>query len=1166
MKPCLHRVRLRIMALALAGFAAPLQAQTPVDLPPMSPLFPPWARPVDIGPYNAQFPAGGDGLASRVPGYADNEKLVLGPVWTLHAWIKPQRTPKGPAIVVSVGTPGTSDMRALVLDGLSIGVKVGDHLTLAKAGAVDLDRWSLVVAISDGHSLRLIINGKQVASDVFEDKTNPTPDVNLAPRIPGQAVFAGRLADFRVAARVLSDRDIKALGKQAPNEDLMAFQTGSPPWPLSLRQQAGLYQPQPAWTLPKGKAAFSRPVVKPSVVQPVLVAKSDLLYDVNGWRLIEAPKITLGGEALSKPDVDTAKWYAATVPGTILTTLVDRGVYPDPTIGLNNMAIPERLSRQSYWYRTQFTAPAALGDRHIFLNFNGTNYAAEVWLNGTNLGSIKGAFIRGQFDVTDKLLAEQPNVVAVKITPPPHPGIPNEQSLTAGRGGNGGIMTIDGPTFVATEGWDWIPGIRDRNSGLWQGVQLQAVGDVRIGDPHFITTLPNHDTRLANLEIEVPVSNLSAQAVTAVVKVAFDDVAVEKTIDLAAGASGTVRFAPSAFAQLSIKNPKLWWPNGYGEPTLHQAKITTRLGGKVADSRDVRFGLRQVTYEISLMDQAGDLRRVGLDLTKAHALGQSVVDERHEHIRKVPGGWAASLKPEAETSPAVTEIEGDAAMAPHLLIRVNGVRIAARGGNIGMDDLMKRVDRARLEPYFRLHKEAHLNIIRNWVGQNTEENFYDLADEYGLMVLNDFWESTTNSNVEIEDVVLFLDNARDTVRRFRNHPSIVLWFGRNEGVPQPILNEALQTLIEREDGTRLYMGASNDINLAGSGPYNWREPEGYFTEYARGFAVELGTPSFPTLEAWKRAVPAEDLWPINDTWAYHDWHQDRGSSVKTFMEAMETRFGAGKSLEDFERKAQMLEYESYRAIFEGFNAGLWKTNSARMLWMTGPAWPSAHWQMFSSDLDTHGAFYGVKKASEPFHVQMNLPDFKVIVVNNTQMSLANVSVRARVFGLNQALREDKQVTLTAAGGGVTDALTLDLAADMQKGPVLVQLEARDATGQVLSSNSYWQARDPRELKALDDLPQVAVKAMVTSQKVADETVLQVTLSNPASTPALMIKLGVFSQTGLQILPAYFSDNYVSLMPGETRTLSIRFAQSLKAAEIKLRGWNIAPSRAPIKGQ
>jgi hypothetical protein len=491
---------------------------------------------------------------------------------------------------------------------------------------------------------------------------------------------------------------------------------------------------------------------------------------------------------------------------------------------------------------------------------------------------------------------------------------------------------------------------------------------------------------------------------------------------------------------------------------------------------------------------------------------------------------------------------------------VNGVRIAARGGNIGMDDFMKRSSRERLEPFFRLHKDAHLNNVRNWVGQNTEEVFYDLADEYGLMILNDFWESTQDFQLEAQDVPLFEANAEDVIKRFRNHPSIVVWFARNEGVPQPVLNEGLEALVNNHDGTRLYLGSSNRVNLQNSGPYSWKPPVEYFTEHARGFSVELGTPSFPTLEAWKRAIPKSELWPISDTWAYHDWHQTGNGAVKSFTDAMATQYGPATSLEDFERKAQMIEYDGYRAIFEGFNAGLWKTTSARMLWMTQPAWPSSAWQIFSSDYDTHGAFYAVKKASQPIHVQMNLPDFKVIAVNNTQASAA-LTVRARVEALDGRELLVKEQPVTAGAGVTTDAFTLDLAPLFANGPVLVRLEALDDAGRIISDNFYWQGRDLAQLQGLNGLAPVALAGRATSRRDGAEAVTTVELANTTKVAALATKLTAMNADGSQVLPAFFSDNYVSLLPGERRRIEIRYPASAArgAVTVTLRGWNVKPA-------
>ncbi|MCJ2184959.1 beta galactosidase jelly roll domain-containing protein, partial [Novosphingobium sp. 1949] len=980
--------------------------------------------------------------------------------------------------------------------------------------------------------------------------------LDVAPSSGPSSALAARFAGL-----TLSPGDAAATASAAPDPTLVTFEQTSPHWLLQTHQMEGTTSPQPPATLPQSASPPDAPVARPLGQRSSLSPESEGRWSLSDWYLAAAPEVTGDGAAISRPGFRPKNWHPATVPGTVLTTLIDRGVYPDPTHGLNNLAIPETLAHQDYWYRTEFDLPASAVGKKLDLQLNGANYAAQVWVNGTPVGRMTGAFIRGRFDVSAYLRPGR-NAVAVRISPPPHPGHTQEESLTSGVGENGGAMMLDGPTFGASEGWDWIPTIRDRETGLWQGVELIATGAVRLGDPQVVTTLPKPDNSLADVAITVPVENRSDQPRTVTLTAAFDDVSVSRRVTLAANAREDVRFDPATDAALAVRNPKLWWPNGYGAPNLHTLHLTVRSDGVASDSRDLRFGMRQVTYEMSLVDDEGQLERVALDFAKARAEQRPLIDVRHAAIRQVDNGWTYSFAKGAEHDPAVTPIAGDAGLSPYLVIRVNGVRIAARGGSVGMDDFLKRTDRAHLEPYFKLQHDAHVNVIRNWVGQNTQPSFFDLADEYGLMVMSDFWESTQNYNIEAEDPQLFMANARDVVARYRNHPSIVLWFGRNEGVPQPVLNRGLDAMLREEDGTRLYMPSSNTINLHTSGPYNWQPPEKYFTEYSKGFAVEVGTPSFPTLEAWERAIPASERWPISDTWAYHDWHQTGNGAVKSFTDAMDTEFGTPISLTDFARKAQMLEYESYRAIFEGLNAGLWTTNSGRMLWMTQPAWPSSAWQIFSHDYDTHGAFYGMKKASEAVHVQMNLPDHKVLLVNNTLAPLTGLRVRARIESLDGALLERREATLDAAAQKPVEAFTLDLAPLMAKGPVLVRLEAKDTNGKRLSDNFYWQAADPAALKAMSAMPAVALTG---AARRAGSGAITVTITNPARTAAIQTKLTLFGADGTQILPAYFSDNYVSLLPGESRTVTITAAPDQLAGkpQVRLRGFNVTPQILPL---
>ena len=1135
----------------VAGCPSPTAAQQ-VDWP--SPRLP-QPKLAAFGPYDAEFIAGGDTIVKQAQGYVGGERIPLSGTWTMTAWIKSDRRVSGHVEVARLGKGGDLTSRYLELVDGRASINVGGRSLIADM-PLQIGKWHHVGAVDTDGIVRLYVDGREVAKG-HASEAAPEALIVLGQRNIGEAGFVGRLAAFVASPHAYDAAMLRRDAAVPPNESLVRFETNSPSWPLQVRTQYGEAVPQRAWTLPKGIAAFSTPKpISPSAAPPLLRLR-DGLYSINDWEMVDAPNASSPPETISSIGYNALGWYRATVPGTVLTTLVDRGVYPDPRIGLNNMAIPEVLARQDYWYRTEFDLPGTETGKRQRLILNGINYHADVWVNGQRVGDVKGAFIRGCFDITKLLKPGGRNSIAIRISPPPHPGIPHEQSMTAGRGENGGAMMIDGPTFTATEGWDWIPGIRDRNAGLWQSVELQSTDDISIGDPQVVTDLPKADNSVADIFLDVPVTNASDGALDTTVRISFDDVSVVRRISIPAKSTVVARFEPTQFPTLRIKNPKLWWPNGYGTPALHRLKLTAEANHRVSDRRELTFGMRKLTYELSSLDDHGDLERIDVDLAKAKRLGTPIIDERNAALRKVPNGWANSLRPGAQTSPAVRKVVSDPRLSPNLVLRVNGVRIAARGGNWGMDEMMKRVERQRLEPYFRLHRDAGLNIIRNWMGQSTEENFYQLADEYGMLIINDFWESTQDNNAEAEDVPLFVGNARDVVRRFRTHPSIALWIGRNEGVPQPILQAALQDMVWDEDGGRLYKGSSRIINLGGSGPYNWQSPEGYFTDFAKGFAVEVGTPSFPTLESWQRTVPQEDKWPINDTWAYHDWHQERAVSVASFMEAMKLRLGEATSLSDFERKAQLLNYESHRAIFEGFNAGLWRTNSARMLWMSHPAWPSADFQIYSSDYDTHASFYGTRKGTEPVHIQMNLPDRRILLANTTTTALKNVTVTARIVSLAGTDLSTKSVVVDAAANDVTDVHGLDI--DKADGLRLIKLTATDGNGRLLSENLYWHSDDPLDQKLLNDLPMVNIDATITTAKSKSDDGIDVVLRNSSSSPIIQAKLTPFDTSGVQILPAYFSDNYVSLLPGETRRLHLEVPGDRSLGELRVRGWNVKPA-------
>ena len=522
----------------------------------------------------------------------------------------------------------------------------------------------------------------------------------------------------------------------------------------------------------------------------------------------------------------------------MLTTLVDQGVYPDPYYGLNNLEIPESLNKQDYWYRTQFLLPAAFKGRELWLDFKGINYYAEVWLNGHYLGHITGAFIRGKFDVTQLAKATETNVIAVMVAPPPDPGIPSEQSVKFGPGDNGGMLCLDGPTFVCTEGWDWIPAICDRDTGLWQDVLLRATGPVTIADPQVVTKLPLPKTSPASVTVQTALHNSSDVVQKGTLKGSFESVEFEQPVTLQPRETKTVVFAPASFPQLVVHQPRLWWPNGYGKPELYHVHLTFVTGdNNTSDGQTVQFGIREMSYEFAARMPDGTTQRVEFTPTIARDEELPVIDASRKAI-----GWdshdyrvvTVAVRPGAEHSPAL-ESASDKSMGPYLVVKVNGQKIFCDGGNWGMDDALKRISRGRLEPYIRLHRDAHLDMIRNWVGQSTSEAFYDLCDRYGILVWNDFWMSTEDWNYVPADQKLFLSNVADVIKRFRNHPCIALWCPRNEGVPPEPLNLEIDQLVRELDGTRYYQPNSRLVNLRTSGPWSNESLEKYFTEFNHGF-------------------------------------------------------------------------------------------------------------------------------------------------------------------------------------------------------------------------------------------------------------------------------------------------------------------------------------------
>lgn len=816
----------------------------------------------------------------------------------------------------------------------------------------------------------------------------------------------------------------------------------------------------------------------------------------DGWTLQDIAKVTESGQALSMPSYRSGGWYKATVPGTVLTSLVDDGVYPEPLYGMNNLLIPESLARTSYWYRKSLEIPKAYAGKRVWLRFDGINYQAEVWVNGHDAGTIKGAFIRGLFDITSFVSEGQTAAIAVKIDPQPHPGESHQKTIAAGTGRNGGETARDGPTFLCTVGWDWIPTIRDRATGMWQGVSMYSTGAVVIHDPYVSSEIPLPKTDTADLTVETTLENVTGQPVSCVLTGSSDPFQFKVPVSLQPHESKKVVLTPAQVPSLHVRRPRLWWPNGYGPQNLYTIHLSVAAEGAVSDRWDNTFGIRKISYSL-------------------------------------PG-------------------------SDNLALSVNGVPVFCKGGDWGIDEAMKRIRRKRLEAQIRMHAMANYTMIRNWVGQSTSEDFYDLCDRYGILVWDEFFQANPYDGPNPDDTELYLSNVRDKLLRFRNHPSIALWCARNEGDPPPAIHQGIDRLYEELDGKRLYHANSGEgRGVRSGGPYHWRPPQEFY-KFNEPFKTEIGSVSMPTIEALHAMMPREDWATVNEDWAEHDFTKGAQGGDRFPIQAGQ-RFGPIVNTEDLVRKGQMMTYEAFRAMYEGRQSKLFTPSTGVITWMSNPAQPSFVWQLYTHDLEPNAALFAARKACEPVHIQVNQDNWRAMVINNTPVTVSGVA-KVSVYSLDGKVADSHTFPVSAKPSAATDLGEIGYPAGST--PVqFVVAELKDGRGKLVSENLYWRgaAEHPDDLALLDSLPTVTIEATATSRVKGSTRLFDVALVNSSASFALMVHVQLRHKSGGRVLPVYYSDNYVSLPPGAKRTIRIEADSSDVGSDgcaVAVDGWNV----------
>ncbi len=793
-------------------------------------------------------------------------------------------------------------------------------------------------------------------------------------------------------------------------------------------------------------------------------------YELSGgnWRLQRASEVTASGEQIATAGFSTDDWIAATVPGTVLASYLNIGAVPDPNYADDVDQISESFFRSNFWYRDEFDIDALAAGGQQWLNFDGINWKANVFLNGQRLGCIEGAFIRGRFNVTG-LLRKGKNYLAVEIVCNEHFAAIKEKDKNTTQF-NGGILGADNPTFHATVGWDWITTVRGREAGIWNEVYLSTTGMVGVSDPYVRTELTDEGGSIS-ITPSVFVSNNHHQAVTGILKGYIGAVAFEKRVTIPSLTEQEISFAPGEFAQLKSSDFKLWWPNGYGEPYLYDAGFSFTPDGGTQTSVRYKAGLRQMTY---------------------------------------------------------TDINDS------LRIYVNGRRFVPLGGNWGFDEHNLLYRSREYDIAVGYHRDMNFTMIRNWVGQVGDEAFYEACDRHGIMIWQDFWLANPADGPDPYDNMMFLNNARDYTRRMRSHASIGLYCGRNEGFPPEALDRKLREYVHQLAPGMEYISHSSAQGVSGGGPYRALPMKEYFGRQSGKIHSERGMPNVMNIENLRRTMSPDALWPQSLQWGQHDFTLQGAQRSSEFNRLVKEGFGEAGSAEEFTRWAQLINYNGYRGMFEATS----KSRAGLLLWMSHPCWPSMVWQTYDYYFEPTAAYFGAKKACEPLHIQYNALTDSIEIVNHSAGNLTAITATATIFDL-QGKRVSQQKARLASSEDTTLAWIKRsrLISSAPSDVYFMRLQLTDKKG-IIAENLYIMGREENNYQALASLPQAEVVQQTTIQPTADGQKATVTLQNKSRVPAVFLRLNLKGNDGEQILPALYSDNYLTLMPGEKRTVNI----------------------------
>ncbi len=886
-------------------------------------------------------------------------------------------------------------------------------------------------------------------------------------------------------------------------------------------------------------SAFSQQVLKERDYQQVLTS-SDGHSGNFVWKMKKAGDIPAKTEEVSTLNVSMNDWMPAIVPGTVLNSLVYNKVYPEPYFGMNNKLdsklIPDiyHVGRDfyTYWFRTEFDLKKEnhTGKR-TWLQVDGINYRAEIWLNGNMVGNISGMFVQDQIDISDYLAFDKKNVLAVKVYPIDVPGtIRPKGNKTFGakdefqNGGNGEIGK--NVSMLMTVGWDFtfLDGIRDRNTGIWKDISIFTTGTVKLAHPFVKSDLskPGYNRSKQTISVEVKNSTYGNQTVKVIGEIKGANIRFEKEVSLFREEMKEVVFTPEEFPQLIIENPRLWWPVNKGKQELYDLTFKVELKGNVSDEISSRFGIREITSDTNTPDKSRTFY-------------------------------------------------------------INGKPIFIKGTNWIPENMLRNSDE-RTYAELRYTAQSGVNLIRFWAGGITESDyFYQLCDELGIMVWTEFW--MTGDTKHPYDMGLYLKNVASTVKRIRNHASLAYYVGSNESTEMPYCRE----LIMKLDGTRGYQMQSECDGVHDGSPYKTVNPMRHYENTASdrgsrvdGFNPEYGAPCLPTVECLREMMPEKDLWPINKAvWDYSDgngFHQ-----MSTLYVDLTNEYGPSNNIDEFAVKGQFVGAMNYKSIWDVWNYN--KLNygdrycSGFLFWYHNSAIRQVCGRMWDWSLEPTAALYAAQNSCQPLHPQFDYLKNTVSVVNDYYQAFDNYKVTAEVYDLNskKVFSRDAKVNIPN-DGVVNDVFKIEFPSGITN-VHFIKLRLFNEKGQEVGSNFYWRSNNEYEGKktmtgpataGFQDINKLAKTKIQTKYKTRSENgkhLIELNLRNTGKSLSFFTQIQWLDQKGSPVRPSFYTDNFINLLPGESASVTIETdKKNLPAGEYQLvvKGFNLEMQIFKIK--